>query len=184
MSLTISPTFTFVKNGMFYFSRRIPKELSEHYTATRIAYSLRTKSARIAEARARRAADQLDEDWYHLQTQLGHGRGLDAQPIPSSRLATSFVRCLTSINLWLMVGQMKITAKVSRGPQTGEIVTPHRHEDGTYVVSPTRFKVDYIHVATLEEFASKLQEGFKGRMSSPSVKGPRLFSPNSITIVT
>lgn len=70
MSLTISPTFTFVKNGMFYFSRRIPKELSEHYTATRIAYSLRTKSARIAEARARRAADQLDEYWYHLRSQV------------------------------------------------------------------------------------------------------------------
>lgn len=77
---------------------------------------------------------------------------------------------------------MKIIAKVSRGPQKGEIVTPHRHEDGTYVVSPTRFEVDYIRIATLEEFASKIREGLKGRMSSPAVKGPRLFSPKSITI--
>ncbi len=69
MSEIISPAFTFVKDGVFYFSRRIPKELKPHYTSPRIAYSLRTSSAKIAEARARRAADQLDEYWYHLRSQ-------------------------------------------------------------------------------------------------------------------
>ena len=78
--------------------------------------------------------------------------------------------------------KMKIIAQVSRGPQKGEIVTPHRHEDGTYVVSPTRFEKDYIRVATLEDFASQIRKGLKGRMSSPGAKGPRLFSPKSITI--
>lgn len=67
MSETISRPFTFVKDGVFYFSRRIPKELGSHYTSPRIAYSLRTKSPKIAETRARRAADQLDEYWYHLR---------------------------------------------------------------------------------------------------------------------
>ena len=68
MSETISPTFTFVKDGIYYFSRRIPSELRRHCTSPRIAYSLRTRSAKIAEARARRAADQLDEYWYHLRS--------------------------------------------------------------------------------------------------------------------
>ncbi|SHJ77814.1 Site-specific recombinase XerD [Shimia gijangensis] len=67
MSETISRPFTFVKDGVFYFSRRIPRELRNHYTSPRIAYSLRTKSPNIAEVRARRAADQLDEYWYHLR---------------------------------------------------------------------------------------------------------------------
>lgn len=67
MSETVSRPFTFVKDGVFYFSRRILKELRNHYTSPRIAYSLRTKSPKIAEARARRAADQLDEYWYHLR---------------------------------------------------------------------------------------------------------------------
>ena len=44
MSETISRPFTFVKDGVFYFSRRIPKELRDHYTSPRIAYSLKTKS--------------------------------------------------------------------------------------------------------------------------------------------
>ena len=71
MSETISRQFTFVKDGIFYFSRRIPKDLRSHYRSSRIAYSLRTKSARIAEARARRAAEKLDEYWFHLRCRDG-----------------------------------------------------------------------------------------------------------------
>ena len=69
MSETISPSFTFAKAGMYYFSRRIPRELICHYSSPRIAFSLRTRSARVAEARARKAADQLDEYWFHLRSQ-------------------------------------------------------------------------------------------------------------------
>lgn len=68
MTGTISPTFTFVKDGVFYFSRRIANELKRHYTSPRIAISLQTRSAKFAEARAGRAADQLDEYWYHLRS--------------------------------------------------------------------------------------------------------------------
>jgi len=68
MSETKSPTFTFAKDGVYYFSRRIPLELRRHYSSPRIAYSLRTKSDKNAEIRARRAADQLDEYWYHLKS--------------------------------------------------------------------------------------------------------------------
>ena len=68
MSETISPTFTFVKDGVFHFSRRIPKELVRHYLSPRIAYSLLTRSAKVAEARARKAADQLDDYWFHLRS--------------------------------------------------------------------------------------------------------------------
>lgn len=67
MSETIFRPIIFVKDGVFYFSRRIPKELKKHFTSPRIAYSLRTKSPKIAEMRARRAANQLDEYWYHLR---------------------------------------------------------------------------------------------------------------------
>lgn len=68
MSETISPTFTFVKGGVFYFSRRIPRELLRHYTSPRIAYSLRTRTEKVACARARRAASQLDDYWFHLRS--------------------------------------------------------------------------------------------------------------------
>lgn len=64
---TKSAEFTFVKNGIFYFSRRVPRDLQDHYLSPRIAYSLRTRSPSIARTRAVRDAHQLDEYWYHLR---------------------------------------------------------------------------------------------------------------------
>ena len=62
-----SAPFTFVKHGVFYFSRRIPKGVNHHYTTEKISFSLRTRSAVVAKSRAQRAAQQLDEHWYHLR---------------------------------------------------------------------------------------------------------------------
>lgn len=67
MPETKSAAFTFVKQGVFYFTRRVPSDLSRHYTSPRIAFSLRTRSAPVARSRALRAAQQLDEHWYHLR---------------------------------------------------------------------------------------------------------------------
>ena len=64
---TKSVPFTFVKQGIFYFSRRVPTDLSHHYKASRIMFSLRTRSAAVATSRAQRAAQKLDEHWYHLR---------------------------------------------------------------------------------------------------------------------
>ena len=64
---TKTAPFTFVKQGIFCFSRRVPSDLSHHYNASRIMYSLRTRSAALATSRAQRAAQQFDEHWYHLR---------------------------------------------------------------------------------------------------------------------
>lgn len=69
MPETTTAAFTFVKAGVFYFTRRVPHDLSHHYTARRICYSLRTRSSVVAGARARQAAQRLDEHWYHLRLQ-------------------------------------------------------------------------------------------------------------------
>lgn len=111
MSETISPTFTFVKDEIFYFSRRIPRELLRHYTSPRIAYSLRTRSAKVADARARRAADQLDDYWFHLRSQdaelpgkhmlrlNGSGKGNHTGIPPVS--ASSFVLLSEAVGVYL-----------------------------------------------------------------------------------
>ena len=67
MAYDISVPFSFTKNGIYYFERRVPTDLSKHYDTRKISYSLRTRSVRVAATRARRAADQLDEYWYHLR---------------------------------------------------------------------------------------------------------------------
>ncbi|PWJ14994.1 DUF6538 domain-containing protein [Jannaschia seohaensis] len=40
--------YTFVKEGIFYHSRRVPSDLSAPYNANRIMYSLRTRYAVVA----------------------------------------------------------------------------------------------------------------------------------------
>ena len=111
MSETISPTFTFVKDGVFYFSRRIQKELLRHYSSPRIAFSLRTRSARVAEARARKAADQLDDYWFVLRSRdaelpgkhmlrLGHSAS-DERGTTLPVVSSSFVRLSEAMEIYL-----------------------------------------------------------------------------------
>jgi integrase len=91
MSLTKSPAYTFEKDGVFYFSRRIPSVLICHYSSPRIAYSLRTRSSRVAEARARKAADQLDEYWFHIRCRDRElpGKHMLRQGKPANRQMTT-----------------------------------------------------------------------------------------------
>ena len=46
MLATKTNTYMFKKDGIWYFSRRVPADLRRHYRTGRIAYSLRTKSVR------------------------------------------------------------------------------------------------------------------------------------------
>lgn len=68
-----SAPFTFEKQGVFYFTRRVPSGLRDHYTSGKISFSLRTRSASVARARALKASLQLDEHWHVLRM---HGMDL------------------------------------------------------------------------------------------------------------
>jgi len=70
MLATKSNTYTFQKNGIWYFSRRVPADLRRHYKTGRIAYSLRTRSLRQARMRAVSDAAKLDRHWYMMRMSL------------------------------------------------------------------------------------------------------------------
>ena len=67
MLTTKSNSYTFQKDGIWYFSRRVPADLRRHYRTGRIAYSLRTKSIRDARVRAVNDAAKLDRHWHILR---------------------------------------------------------------------------------------------------------------------
>ena len=67
MLVTKSNSYTFQKDGVWYFSRRVPADLRRHYRTGRIAYSLRTKSIRDARVRAMSDAAKLDRHWHILR---------------------------------------------------------------------------------------------------------------------
>ena len=67
MLATKSNSYTFQKDGIWYFSRRVPADLRRHYRTGRIAYSLRTKSIKDARVRAMSDAAKLDRHWHILR---------------------------------------------------------------------------------------------------------------------
>ncbi len=60
---------TFTKSAIYYFERRVPSDLRKHYSTSKISYSLRTPSPAVAKSRSIRAAQRLEEYWYHLRIQ-------------------------------------------------------------------------------------------------------------------
>jgi len=57
---------TFIKSSVYYYVRRVPKHLRQHYDRKRICFSLRTKVAKTAAKRAEQASYKLDEVWFQL----------------------------------------------------------------------------------------------------------------------
>lgn len=68
MLATKSNSYTFQKDGIWYFSRRVPADLRRHYRTGRIAYLLRTKSIKDARIRAMSDAAKL----YQLLKKVTH----------------------------------------------------------------------------------------------------------------
>jgi hypothetical protein len=76
----------------------------------------------------------------------------------------------------------KLHAFVARGPGKGTQLFPHRHEDGAFVVSSTKFERDYVRVTDEADLLALLEAGLKLRMSNPAdgASAPRLISPDRI----
>lgn len=62
-----NPRYIFRKRNVFYFSRRIPKDLLKHYSTKRIVISLRTKNKAVAKRGANIIANRLDDYWMSLR---------------------------------------------------------------------------------------------------------------------
>ncbi len=80
-----------------------------------------------------------------------------------------------------VVPKAGLHAFVARGPKKGVVLFPHMHEDGKYVVSPTRFKRDYLRIDEAD-IVRALDPGLKLRMSNPEagITASSLISPSSI----
>lgn len=76
----------------------------------------------------------------------------------------------------------QLHAFVSRGIHSGELLFPHKHEDGAYVVSMTRFERDYVRIFEKEDILLWLEKGYRLRMSN-AIRGifaPSLIAPESV----
>ena len=57
------------RDGVFYYIRRIPHDVRQHYASSRISFSLRTKSLRSAARTASSVPQRLEDYWLGLRLQ-------------------------------------------------------------------------------------------------------------------
>ena len=55
------------RNGIYYFQRRVPADVRSHYKSYSIAFSLKTRTRKIALRVASSLSFQLDEYWMNLR---------------------------------------------------------------------------------------------------------------------
>ena len=65
--LTKSIPHTFIRNGYYYFSRRVPADLRGHYSYHRIVQGLRTTSPQKAKVQASITAAKLEAYWGQMR---------------------------------------------------------------------------------------------------------------------
>ena len=57
------------RDGVFYYIRRVPHDVRQHYASSRISFSLRTKSQRCALRAAGSVTQRLEDYWLGLRLQ-------------------------------------------------------------------------------------------------------------------
>ena len=88
MSQTVSQKHAYLirRNGIFYFSRRVPSDLQTRFNKERVTISLRTRSQAKAEKSAEALSDRLERYWDGLRLEIFHTTELGLTKVVSSRL--------------------------------------------------------------------------------------------------
>ena len=106
--------YVYQKRNIYYFSRRVPKDLEDCYKSSKITLSLRTKSPKVAKTKSVSLASQLDEEWLTLRwrrndsplrrflhEQAYESRGKSSAPLMSeAKDISSDERCLSSQDVY------------------------------------------------------------------------------------
>ena len=105
--------YVYRKRGVYYFSRRVPRDLLEHYRRPNVPLSRKTKSSRIARAKSATLAAHLDEQWMNLRW-----RNNENPLIRFLTDQTSETRSSSSAPLLSEGKIIYLSAKASRRPRT------------------------------------------------------------------
>ena len=81
---------TYVRDGVYYYERRVTKDLERHYPRRKVVFSLRTKSVKVARSLALSLTQQLDQYWSALRVRRGEKFALIYFPL-------RFLRCMVMV---------------------------------------------------------------------------------------
>jgi integrase len=91
--LTKSIPYTFIRGGYFYFSRRVPADLRQHYSYHRVVQGLGTSSPQRARVQANIAAAKLDAYWGQMRLAKSEVIGMSlVRKVSNGRLEVDAIR--------------------------------------------------------------------------------------------
>ena len=87
MSQTVSQNHAYLirRNGIYYFSRRVPSDLQTRFNKERVTISLRTRSFNKAEKSAEALSDCLERYWDGLRLEVFHTKELGLSLVASGK---------------------------------------------------------------------------------------------------
>lgn len=101
MSQTVNQNHAYLirRNGIYYFSRRVPSDLRTRFNKERVTISLRTRSFSKAEKSAEAISDRLERYWDSLRLEVFHTKelGLSLVASNSTRKTGQFVALDTAV---------------------------------------------------------------------------------------
>ena len=86
MSQTVSQNHAYLirRNGIYYFSRRVPSDLQTRFNKERVTISLRTRLFNKAEKSAEALSDRLERYWDGLRLEVFHTKELGLSLVASN----------------------------------------------------------------------------------------------------
>ncbi|WP_375248088.1 DUF6538 domain-containing protein [Planktomarina temperata] len=108
--LTKSIPHTFIRNGYYYFSRRVPADLQGNYSYHRIVQGLRTTSPQKAKVQASITAAKLEAYWSQMRLAKSDVIGLSlvrdssssSQKVASNQPQTNCPSLLDALEVYLL----------------------------------------------------------------------------------
>ena len=65
----IGAEYLLQRDGIFYYNRRIPDDVSAQYASKRVVFSLKTRSRPAALKSAASVTGQLEKQWLHFRSE-------------------------------------------------------------------------------------------------------------------
>ncbi len=119
------PSYTYIKGGIYYFSKVVPQDLAALYAKPRIIKSLRTKSLSHARAASRSLLARLEDYWLGLRLQRTDVPAAHLLVVPKAQLDSVFPTLADALELYLAV----------KGQSKGKLFFSHARRNISYVIA-------------------------------------------------
>ena len=119
------PSYTYIKGGIYYFSKVVPQDLAALYAKPRIIKSLRTKSLSHARTASRSLLARLEDYWLGLRLQRTDVPAAHLLVVPKAQLDSVFPTLTDAMELYLAV----------KGQSKGKLFFSHARRNISYVIA-------------------------------------------------